>query len=313
MLGSSLSSHPFPSADCPPQLARELCEQPTYKSYHQAFEVAAGLPLAFRPPGSFQFPLEGSRRHTPFYPLAARCGRWCAAFLQFEERLEKAAEEETITMENFAGFRETAVPVRIGDQLVGHLRTGQVFVRPAARSQFARVVSRLGPHTAVHESELESAYRQTRVMERDQYDAAVTLLRVFAQQLGLLGGRLAIEATEKEPVVIARGRIFINEHFSEDIRLADVAHAASVSGFYFCKLFHQVTGCSFTHYLAQLRVEAVIRTMENQDVQMCDAAYAAGFQSLSQFNRVFRHVTGKTPTAYRAGLHHRGPHKFFWS
>jgi AraC-like DNA-binding protein len=34
-----------------------------------------------------------------------------------------------------------------------------------------------------------------------------------------------------------------------------------------------------------------------------EAAYEAGFQSLSQFNRVFRRVAGEAPTAYRARLH----------
>lgn len=311
MLSSFPSSPPFPSSSDTQRLVRELREQPTFKSFHQAFEVATGLPLVLRPLGSFQFPLEGSRRHTAFYLLAARCGRWCGAFLQFEERLEKAADAGAVTMENLGGFHETAVPVRIGRQLVGHLRTGEVFIRPPTRSRFARVVSRLGRHTAVPESDLESAFHETRVMEPDRYESSVTLLQVFAQQLGMLANQVAIEAAGREPQAITKARAFIDQHFSEDIRLADAAHAGSVSGFYFCKLFHQVTGCSFTHYLARLRVEAAIRALENEEIHMCDAAFAAGFQSLSQFNRVFRQITGKTPTAYRAGPHAGNLRKLF--
>ncbi|HWL17743.1 MAG TPA: helix-turn-helix domain-containing protein, partial [Opitutus sp.] len=34
-----------------------------------------------------------------------------------------------------------------------------------------------------------------------------------------------------------------------------------------------------------------------------EAAYEAGFNSLSQFNRVFRRIAGEAPTAYRDRLH----------
>ena len=37
-----------------------------------------------------------------------------------------------------------------------------------------------------------------------------------------------------------------------------------------------------------------------------EAAFEAGFQSLSQFNRVFRHFVGETPSDYRDALHRRG-------
>jgi AraC-like DNA-binding protein len=34
-----------------------------------------------------------------------------------------------------------------------------------------------------------------------------------------------------------------------------------------------------------------------------EAAYEAGFQSLSQFNRVFLRIVGESPSAYRERIH----------
>ena len=54
--------------------------------------------------------------------------------------------------------------------------------------------------------------------------------------------------------------------------------------------------------LARVRVEKVKNLLQNPRLQITAIAYDTGFQSLSQFNRVYKQVTGTTPRAYRAGL-----------
>ena len=63
---------------------------------------------------------------------------------------------------------------------------------------------------------------------------------------------------------------------------------------------------TFTDYLARVRVEKVRNLLLNPHKRISEAAYEAGFQSLSQFNRVFRRVAGEAPTAYRSRLHGAG-------
>jgi len=76
-----------------------------------------------------------------------------------------------------------------------------------------------------------------------------------------------------------------------------------MSAFYFCKTFKKATGMTFTDYLARVRVEKVKNLMLNPNMRVSEAAFDAGFQSLSQFNRVFRRVTGEAPSAYRGRIH----------
>ena len=62
----------------------------------------------------------------------------------------------------------------------------------------------------------------------------------------------------------------------------------------------------FTDYLARTRIEKVKNLLLNPHKRISEAAYETGFQSLSQFNRVFRRVTGQSPTVWRAHLAQTG-------
>jgi AraC-like DNA-binding protein len=102
---------------------------------------------------------------------------------------------------------------------------------------------------------------------------------------------------------VTRARIYIAEHQAEEIALKDVAGAVNMSAFYFCKTFKKATGMTFTDYLARVRVEKVKNLLLNPHKRVSEAAYEAGFQSLSQFNRVFLRIAGESPSVYRDHLH----------
>jgi len=72
-----------------------------------------------------------------------------------------------------------------------------------------------------------------------------------------------------------------------------------MSPFYFCKVFRRETGLTFTDYLARMRVESVKTQLLVPHMYIGEAAFACGFQSLSQFNRVFRRFAGQAPSAFR--------------
>lgn len=274
-----------------------------FRGYQQAFETTTGLPLALRAAGSFQVPLHGSKRLNPFCALMARSNRSCAACLQVQQRVEEAATHQPQTLECFAGLNESAVPVRVGDTLVGYLQTGQVFLRPPTRQRFKIVLRQIGgPRTAAELLEIETAYFQTRVVAKSHYELVLSLLMIFAAHLALVSNQILLGAAMREPAAITRARAFIAKHQSEDIHLRDVAQAVNMSPFQFCKLFKKTTGLTLTHFLARQRIEVVKRLLLKAHVRVTEAAYAAGFQSLSQFNRVFQRVAGESPSDFRGRL-----------
>jgi len=275
-----------------------------FREYQKAFEATTGLPLVLRQRGSFQSPLYGSKHANAFCALLASSNKSCAACLQLQQRVETEAAAEAKTLVCFAGLTESAIPVRAGNEVLGYLQTGQVFMKKTSRTHFNRIANQLTQWgSSVDRHELETAFFKTRVVAKKHYDSVVRLLGIFAQHLGSLSNQVMVSEAQSELPAIARARAFIAAQQSEDLALADVARVANMSAFYFCKVFKKVTGLTFTEYLARLRVETVKHMLLNPHARMREAASAAGFQSLSQFNRVFHRIAGESPSRYHDRLH----------
>ncbi len=103
-----------------------------------------------------------------------------------------------------------------------------------------------------------------------------------------------------EPVEIWKARKFIHEHLGEEISLMKVADFANISPNYLSEKFKRVTGLNFVDYVARRRLEKACDLLRDRQLRISEIAFAVGFQSLSQFNRVFKRLSGKSPTEYRA-------------
>jgi AraC-like DNA-binding protein len=284
-------------------LLEALAQSRVYRQYAEAFTQTTGLPLTLRPAESWQLPFHGKRHEAPYCALICQKSRACAACLQMQERLTRAATLEPHTEMCPAGLCETAVPVRLGDRLVGFLQTGQVFRKQPTQNQFKRTATMLANNCVeVNPVEVKQAYFATRVMPQKQQDSAVALLRIFAQHLAMLSNQVVVQQENAEPPVISRAKAYIQDHLSEDLRLGQVAKAVNVSTFYFCKIFKQATGINFTDYLARMRIEKAKNLLLNPNLRVSEIAFEVGFQSLTHFNRIFKKVLGQSPTDYRSNL-----------
>jgi AraC-like DNA-binding protein len=103
-----------------------------------------------------------------------------------------------------------------------------------------------------------------------------------------------------EPVEIWKARNFIHEHSDEELSLTKVARFVNISANHLSEKFKEVAGVNFVDYIAHTRVGKARDLLQNQQLRISEIAFAVGFQSLSQFNRVFKRLTGKSPTQFRA-------------
>lgn len=274
-----------------------------YQDYARAFTRGTGLPLRLHAPELMRV-LEFDRKdENPFCALMAKTNRSCAACYGLQQKLEAEAQLEPKTLKCFAGLCETAVPVRVGDKLIAFLQTGQILLHRPNRTEFNKVAQTLLSYGAeVDLKRLEEAYFNTRVLSRPQYEALIRLLAIFAEHLGECAAALALEAHPEEPSAIARARTFIAEHAQDDLSLAAVAQAVNMSASYFSEKFKEITGINFVAYVARTRIEKARNLLHNSNLRISEIAFEAGFQSLSQFNRDFKRVTGKTPGKYRESV-----------
>src|SRR6266481_6234235 len=103
-----------------------------------------------------------------------------------------------------------------------------------------------------------------------------------------------------EPVAIWKARKFIEEHSTEELSLTQVAKVVNMNANYLSENFKQVTGTNFVEYVAHARFKNACDLLRKPRLRISEIAFAVGFQSLSQFNRVFKQFSGKSPTQYRA-------------
>jgi AraC-like DNA-binding protein len=175
----------------------------------------------------------------------------------------------------------TVVPIWLGENIIGVLQTGRAALQEPIDNQ-------LNGHIAV--------------FSRSRYQAMVHLLQIFAEQLSFYANQIVIRLDEREPYRVRVARRFISNHRADDINLADVAQATHVSTFYLCKIFKKATGLTFVEYRNRLRIESAKKMLLNPNLTVSEIAYTVGFQSLTQFNRLFRRVVGMAPTRFRSHL-----------
>ncbi|MBA4138327.1 MAG: AraC family transcriptional regulator [Opitutus sp.] len=265
------------------------------------------MPINLRPIEAFNLPHHEDPKEAPFCSIMASTNQTCAACLQLQKKVEEQAQMEPKTLKCFAGLCDAAVPVRVGENLVAFLQTGQVFVAKPTAKDFNKLAKELinwGVQADL--KRMEEAYFQTRVLDKKQFEAVLRLLTIFAQHLASLSNQLMVSAQQSESPMVTRAKQFIAEHQDEELSLRQVAGAVNTSAFYFCKMFKQATGLTFTDYLARVRIEKVKNLLINPHKRISEAAYEAGFQSLSQFNRVFRKIVGESPTVWRDKLQRGG-------
>ena len=285
-------------------MVAQLKESEIFKDYQEAFRDTTGLALNLRPLESFDLPHHNDPNENPFCALMAKSNHTCSACLQLQAKIEKEASMEPKTLKCFAGLCDSAVPVRVGENLVAFLQTGQILSHTPTKKQFTTVTrSILKYGTDVDLKSLEEAWFKSRVVPKKQYESILRLLSIFAQHLSAVSNQLMVKEESAEAPAISRARQFIADHHADEMSLDEVAKSVNMSAFYFCKMFKKATGMTFTDYLARVRVEKVKNLLLNPHKRISEAAFEAGFQSLSQFNRVFRRIAGEAPTAFREKLH----------
>ncbi len=275
--------------------------------YERAFAAATGLPLTFTPAGADSQGVRPGTGANPFCTQMSESEQGCRICLDIQGQLSSAsAEGATGSAACLAGLTDSSVPVRVGDKLLGFLRTGQVALKGLTPIDFGRVSEFLKQGGAdVDWETLERAYFGTRVIERTQYEAVLRLLEVFAQHLALAAEQIATQQVHAEPTMVERARAVIEARSGEALSLEEIARSVHSSTFHFCKIFKRATGMTFTQYLSMVRVAKAKKLLANPQARISEVAFEAGFASLTHFNRMFLRIAGQSPTDFRRGISHK--------
>ena len=143
--------------------------------------------------------------------------------------------------------------------------------------------------------------------ENDSFYSLIKLL-VILHELSLdkgmrelSTGQFAINSVSKEHTNEKLNKVldYVHFHFSEVIRLADVAKMVNMSEASFCRFIKQHTSKSFIDFLTDIRLGAASRALVDSSLSIAEIGYDCGFNNLSNFNRIFKKKKGVTPKEFR--------------
>ena len=91
---------------------------------------------------------------------------------------------------------------------------------------------------------------------------------------------------------------YLDEHYADNITLEFAASRMNFSNSHFSKTFKKLMGINFVTYLNLVRVERAASQLRNTGKKITDVALSCGFNNIRTFNRVFKEITGYTPSEF---------------
>ncbi len=295
-------------------LVRTISHSKILADYESAFSAVSGLPLRFQPADTSSnaseasLPLRDHPAENPFCALISKSAAGCKMCLQMDHKIRDTTGESPRTEVCIAGLSDTAIPVIVQGRLAGHLRTGQVALQKndgLGFSKIARVLVDWGVNTDL--TKVEEAWFHSKVLAPAQYEAFIQLLSVFARHLGMAAEMPQVvtptgTTVPDEAPIVQKTLEYIQTHNHDNVSVQDVARTLNLSVFYFCKVFKKATNMTFTEYLANVRTAKAKNLLLNPHARISEIAFESGFQSITHFNRVFRKLSGQSPSAYREAI-----------
>ena len=93
---------------------------------------------------------------------------------------------------------------------------------------------------------------------------------------------------------------YIVKNFKNNgLSLKGMADDLGVSAPYLSSIFSKKIGINYTDFLNSYRIRHAQQQIKNTTMHIIDIAYESGFKDVRTFNRVFKKITGLTPSAYK--------------
>ena len=282
----------------------KLKELPELRDFQRDFEHLSGLRLLLVDELGL-----GDGENCGFSPICgvlqdsaagrAMCGRTRQGLLV------QAAEQPACAMCD-AGLQESAVPLRISGIPAGYFIFGGTLPQPPDRPSVQRARHLLRHHGVdIEEEQLRLFMAGSPLATPDNMQACQRIVHLAARQIAMkLTDQMVDPEAAMPPVVVKACGHIRARAMVEDLGLAGVARHCGVSEGHLSRLFHHATGLTFREYLTQVRVEHARALIMHTGRGITEIAYESGFQSLSQFHRVFRKAYGTSPGKLRASRQH---------
>ncbi|WP_282941316.1 response regulator [Paenibacillus sp. RC67] len=203
----------------------------------------------------------------------------------YEEWLEQA--EAAIWASDFEVVDRLLARWR-GDDLSGRLTTEQLQQTVA---EALRVLIKKLNGRELYQFNLQSPFKT--LLNHDE------VLERFESELIHLCDQLVQWRGGNQKNVFEEAKAYIDEHITEEISLEAVAEKVGLAPTYFSYYFKKMTNETFVQYRMKKRIEMAKRLLEMPHYKIVDVGMEIGYQNYPHFSKIFKKMTGISPSEYR--------------
>lgn len=96
--------------------------------------------------------------------------------------------------------------------------------------------------------------------------------------------------------------MFFNEHYNEEINIAEYAENHHMSTSWFIRNFKQYTGFTPLQYILSIRIYNAEALLKSNQYNVTEIANIVGYENPLYFSRIFKKIKGLSPSEYRKNI-----------
>lgn len=198
-----------------------------------------------------------------------------------------------------AGVCEVMIPICTNDVPIAYLAFGQFLDKTPYEEQWKNALTGLDWYTGDMEL-LHKKFCKLHRYTNNEIHAYAEVLKALASYIQLAGMIQTAEFSD-----LQRLEMYLDQHYMEKISLSSISEALDISRTKLCNLAKQLSGGkTLSQLIAERRVEAAKILLIKTNNPISNVAESVGIPDYNYFTKVFRGVTGVTPSAYRSKNRH---------
>jgi AraC-like DNA-binding protein len=187
------------------------------------------------------------------------------------------------------------------EEFAGSTRQDLFLISPFIQSPKSPALILLGPGYEQKIRDLFDSFNNEITQPFNQYwpcnarSYLIDLLNII-QRLHSVDNPILASTGESE---IDRIILYLTHNYCDKITISDLENLFCTNRTTLSKKFQQSTGHTLIEYLHKIRIYFACSFLKNSDLTVSDILYRTGFNDLTHFNRIFKRITGITPSQFR--------------
>lgn len=183
---------------------------------------------------------------------------------------------------------------------------GQDFIRKDESIRLHQLFERSRRGLEIYGSTAERIKeKMLQLLQRTELDSIILLLQILNEMLHsdemseLSSAGYTNEMKDGDTEIMKAVHSYVMDNFKRKISLSEVATIASMTPTSFSRYFKQHANKTFSELLSEIRIGHACRLLIEEKMNVSQACYESGFQTLSNFNRQFKTLMHRTPLEYK--------------